>query len=668
MIGNSQNGSILPKEFDFIKNSLAELEQCKREITSIINIRAQHHVEHCDETLRQLLRIWVSCTELIQHFITGHRSIGLVLIEIRDTVKNEEVQLLLHQFRHSIPDDLYTGISLNSQLSDLKDYYSIQHLSDIYENQLASLDASSHEIDRLENVFSDILGLFSKVNPDTLAAINGSSALTEFLQTNAGDVKNHFHNIDIIKSSTMDSDKSYAIKAITCFTDHLKWKKIVEGHTNLFFTSLKDLLEHHYIEKGYPDLVSHYSSKVQRLLVGAESSRGVREAENPRYALFSSLEDLEHFLQVKILSYKNTIAFLSHEEGFSCDLCEIDLDFLSEHGKLPEETSQKYGFVYRDHELSLLSFFIDVLEMYANTDYNILITGERGTGKELAAKAIAEISQIKPSQSLNCANLSETLADSLLFGHEKGAFSGAYRQHIGFFEKANGGILFLDEVATLPLATQSKLLRALQEKTITRLGGQKEIHVDVRVIAATNQSIESEGFRQDLKDRLGQLSLETVPLRDQHENIPLIAVDFVSKEAKRLFNRKVIKSQSDLKLTFDDLIMLSQKKYEGNVRDLLNEVRSIIARKVYHLQESQTPKSLEAILTMSAMAWSQEVGKFTEAHKTLIDLLEQNGEFKKGIRRFTYQGFIRWKNKDKEMPVPLKEGIYKKAKNSKTTK
>ena len=177
------------------------------------------------------------------------------------------------------------------------------------------------------------------------------------------------------------------------------------------------------------------------------------------------------------------------------------------------------------------------IEKVANSDYPVLVLGESGTGKELVANAIHQRSyQSKgPFVPINCGAIPESLLESELFGHEKGSFTGAHTQRKGRVEMAEGGTLFLDEVGELPLALQSKLLRFLQEHTLERIGGRKEIFIHTRVVAATNkdlfQEVQLKRFREDLFYRLGVITIELPPLRERGDDIQLLAANFLNRYA-----------------------------------------------------------------------------------------------------------------------------------------
>jgi len=216
---------------------------------------------------------------------------------------------------------------------------------------------------------------------------------------------------------------------------------------------------------------------------------------------------------------------------------------------------------------------LKVVRTIAPTDANILIEGESGTGKERIAKAIHQLS-LRRDNSLvviSCAAIPATLLEDELFGHERGAFTDAKRQKIGRFEKAHGGTVFLDDVDDMPLPLQVKLLRVLQEREFERLGGEKTIHVDVRVITATKVNLEeavSEGrFREDLFYRLNVVPILLPPLRDREGDIPLLVAHFIEKYGKG----------RELQIRSEDLEAMCRYSWPGNVRELENAVERAIA-------------------------------------------------------------------------------------------
>jgi transcriptional regulator with GAF, ATPase, and Fis domain len=239
----------------------------------------------------------------------------------------------------------------------------------------------------------------------------------------------------------------------------------------------------------------------------------------------------------------------------------------------------------------------------AETQATVLITGETGTGKELLAKAVHELSERsnEPLIKVNAAVIPENLFESELFGHEKGAFTGAVQSREGRFEAADGGTIFLDEIGEMPVDLQAKLLRVLQEGEFERVGGSKTIKVNVRVVAATNRNLEEmvgEGkFREDLYYRLNVFPVHNLPLRERKEDIPLL-IDFFLKK----YARKVGKNVKEVpKASLNELM-----KYEfpGNVRELENMVeRALILSSTEYL-------NLDTILKSGIMKKKKRSGKF----------------------------------------------------------
>lgn len=212
----------------------------------------------------------------------------------------------------------------------------------------------------------------------------------------------------------------------------------------------------------------------------------------------------------------------------------------------------------------------------SRTDIPILITGESGTGKELLADYIHHVSNrnASPMYKVNCASLPESLLESELFGHTRGAFTGATQDREGIFEKANGSTLFLDEIGDMPIGHQAKILRVLQNKEVRRVGGSKVVQVDVRFIAATNKSIEDElaagAFREDLYYRLNAGRFHIPPLRERREDISVLAEHFA---------RMICRSHGYANKTFSDEVIAAFRRYDwpGNVRELKNVVQYAFA-------------------------------------------------------------------------------------------
>ncbi len=223
---------------------------------------------------------------------------------------------------------------------------------------------------------------------------------------------------------------------------------------------------------------------------------------------------------------------------------------------------------------SAVSEVVRKIKLYAESDASVVITGETGTGKELVARALHLESERRqgPYVVMNCAAIAEDLLESELFGHEKGAFTGALRTHRGRFERAHGGSLFLDEIGDMPLHTQSKLLRVLEERRIERVGGEQEQEIDVRVLCATNVALEravSEGrFRADLYHRIAILRIQIPPLRERIEDIPFLVDHFLE-----MFNRKY--GRVIHRLTPEALQVLQAYLWPGNIRELRNVLERV---------------------------------------------------------------------------------------------
>jgi two-component system, NtrC family, nitrogen regulation response regulator NtrX len=237
----------------------------------------------------------------------------------------------------------------------------------------------------------------------------------------------------------------------------------------------------------------------------------------------------------------------------------------------------------------------DTIEKVGPTDARILITGENGSGKELVARWVHEKSNRNAGQlvEVNCAAIPSELIESELFGHEKGSFTSAVKQRIGKFEQASGGTLFLDEIGDMSLSAQAKVLRALQEGKITRVGGDKDIQVDVRVIAATNkdllQEVDAKNFRLDLYHRLSVILIHVPSLNDRRDDIPLLTERFLTDICA---DYGIVKKGIDKKA----VELLQQHNWTGNIREL----RNVVERLVILSGKTITPDDVNAYVPVKA--------------------------------------------------------------------
>ncbi|MEI6888052.1 MAG: sigma-54-dependent transcriptional regulator [Bacteroidales bacterium] len=248
-------------------------------------------------------------------------------------------------------------------------------------------------------------------------------------------------------------------------------------------------------------------------------------------------------------------------------------------GKLESETRllrKKIGMNYEMlGESQPMNGIREMIRKVAPTDARVLITGENGTGKELVARHIHALSNRSdgPFVEVNCAAIPSELIESNLFGHEKGSFTSAVKQHKGDFEQADGGTIFLDEIGDMSLSAQSKVLRALQENKITRVGGEKEIAVDVRVITATNKNLKEEvlnkNFREDLYHRISVIIIDVPPLSERLNDIPLLMQHFIAQYCNQ---------QGKALLNVEDEAMeeLKNMKWTGNIRELKNVAERLV--------------------------------------------------------------------------------------------
>jgi two-component system response regulator PilR (NtrC family) len=293
---------------------------------------------------------------------------------------------------------------------------------------------------------------------------------------------------------------------------------------------------------------------------------------------------------------------------------------------LKKELVKEYSFQNMIGNSAAMHSIFDLIRRVSQAPTNVLITGESGTGKEVVAKAIHYNGPLKdkPFVTINCGAIPENLMESEMFGHKKGSFTGAITDKVGLFEVADNGTLFLDEVGELPLSIQVKLLRAIQERIIRRVGATDDMKVEVRIIAATNRNLEdmvAKGtFRQDLFYRLNVINIKTPSLRERQDDIPLLANHFLQK-----YNAKLNKTIASI--STEAMSILKNYNYPGNVRELENMIERTVA-----LESGSTilPESLPPMVNTTSgrkMASSNEI----EIGDSGLDLDKVMGQIEKEL-------------------------------------
>ena len=343
----------------------------------------------------------------------------------------------------------------------------------------------------------------------------------------------------------------------------------LEGYQVTAFSDSTQAVER--IRKSPPDLV--ITDMRMPGLTGMDVLAATREADpNAGIIVMTAYATVE-----KAVECMKAGAFDYITKPFKTDELILTVSRAIEHTRLVRENAtltetlsrQSGGDVQMAGSSENMAKIRDLVARVAPTDSAVLIRGESGTGKELVARSLHQLSRRRRKSfvAINCASIPENLIESELFGHEKGAFTGADRTRMGLVELAHGGTLFLDEIGELPLLLQAKLLRVLQEREIQRVGGSQTIAVDIRLLAATNRSLRKaiamKEFREDLYYRLNVIEIKLPPLRKRHGDIPLLANHFIEKVCRRI-NRPL------LPISTEALEALEKYAFPGNVRELEN--------------------------------------------------------------------------------------------------
>ncbi|NIR52023.1 sigma-54-dependent Fis family transcriptional regulator [candidate division KSB1 bacterium] len=344
---------------------------------------------------------------------------------------------------------------------------------------------------------------------------------------------------------------------------------------------------------------------------------------------YGSIESATEAMKSGALDYLTKPIDLEHLEMIVEKAVERR-QLLSENRELREQLGEKFRFAGIISTSPEMETVLNTAGRVAATQATVLIRGESGTGKELVARAIHYASPRRERSfiAVNCAALSENLLESELFGHEKGAFTGADRERKGRFELARGGTLFLDEIGEIPLSIQVKLLRVLQEKSFERVGGSETIQVDVRLIAATNRDLEQmlqeKTFRDDLYYRLNVVSIEIPPLRARKTDVPLLAEHFLHKYTE-IHNKRI---DTISKEAMDKLL---KYPFPGNVRELENVIEQAVVLARHHLiTTGDLPANVRGVESEQQRGFDSTTGRFQERVSAFEKQLIEEGLEKAG--------------------------------------
>jgi PAS domain S-box-containing protein len=364
-------------------------------------------------------------------------------------------------------------------------------------------------------------------------------------------------------------------------SDRSEWCSNLEKQTNLHNSILRSMKEG-VISIDQDRIITSFSPRAE-FITGCSANEAIGR---PCYEIIKNHYCQHGCLALELEEGKTDSIVKSTEintpEGNRCPVAEMAIPLKTRRGERMgsllliedrrpsmikiQDNDDFFGIIGRSYPMRRI---FQVIKQVATTDVTVLITGESGTGKEMIARAVHTISERSkgPFQAINCAALPEQLLESELFGHVKGAFTGATRDRAGSIEMAKGGTLFLDEIGELPFSLQSKLLRFLQEHEYQRVGESKISKADIRIITATNRNLKEEvnqgNFREDLYFRVKVIPIEVPPLRERREDIPLLAITLLEETSSK-------HNKSNISLAPEVIGILREYSWPGNVRELLN--------------------------------------------------------------------------------------------------
>lgn len=542
-------------------------------------------------------------------FVQKTREKGVAsIISVPLTTGEQRLGVIAFGFRHSITDNEVDIGFLERVASE----FAVSVGAQLIRQDLV------RERDRLRVLFDITNALVSRLSPDELFAaiseqlsrvILHDVAVVTLLDKNSSNLRLYaLHIRSDIKLTT--PGESVCTMGMPC-AEALKSKRPVVVNSP-DFTRFPSPLYRQFSEAGL-------SASCSIPLLSANGVLGTLEIARREHLPFSE-SDVELLSQVGqqfAIALENSLAF--RELTALKDKLATEKLYLEDEIRLDKNAGSMIG------ASPAFQSVMNSIQIVAPTNATVLIGGETGTGKELIARAIHDLSDRKNKNfiKVNCAAIPANLLESELFGHEKGSFTGALAQKIGRFEVADGGTLFLDEIGELPLELQSKLLRAIQEQEIERVGGTRTIKVDVRFVAATNRDlksmVESGTFRSDLYYRLHVFPLQMPPLRERREDIPLLVSYFTQKFSQRL--GRVIDS-----IPSQALDALKNYDWPGNIRELQNVVeRSVILTQGHTLQLAMPDMPVPRKFTGSVMVASHREADGFEREKIMRVLRETRG-------------------------------------------